>query len=464
MSSHREAPAIAQDPVADSTDFYAFVSPDASSTVTFIANYIPLEGPAAGPNFYEFGDDVLYAINIDNDGDGVAEIVYEFQFKTSVESIPGLSNNFLYNVGPISSLTDSNWVRRQTYSVTQVINGSRTVIGSHLACPPCNVGVRSTPNYASLAEAAVHSLSGGITVFAGQRREGFYVDLGSIFDLGTLRPFENLHLISSAAALGVDATKNVNVHSIAIQVPRSLLGFGNANAIIGSWTTASRRRGLVRTSAGNVVETGPWVQVSRMANPLFNEVLVGMTDKDGWNRSQPSGDSEYAPGVAHPELQTLLPILYPGLVAGKPAFNNLSQYSKARADLLAIFLTGVPVLGIGNPSTYTGSLQAELLRLNMGVAPAGSPNNFGWLGGDFAGWPNGRRVADDVTTIALRAVAGATIPLVDGSFTPDPAAGLITDLVNSLGDPSPYNPGADRFIDTFPYLGVPLDGYDVPSS
>ena len=464
MSSHREAPAIAQDPVADSTDFYAFVSPDATNTVTFIANYIPLEGPAAGPNFYEFGDDVLYAINIDNDGDGAPEVTFEFRFTTTVHSVPGLSNNFLYNVGPISSLTSSSWVRRQTYSVTQVVNGTRTILGTNLACPPCNVGVRSTPNYSSLADAAVHSLANGITVFAGQRREGFYVDLGSICDLGTLRPFENLHLISSAAALGVDATKNVNVHSIAIQVPRSLVGNGDANAIIGSWTTASRRRGLVRTPAGNVVETGPWVQVSRLGSPLFNELLVGMTDKDGWNRSLPVNDSEYAGGVAHPELQTLLPILYPGMVGGKPAFNNLSTYTAARADLLAIFLTGVPVLGIGNPSTYTGSLQAEMLRLNMSVTPAGSPNNFGWLGGDFAGWPNGRRVADDVVTIALRAVAGATIPLVDGSYTADPAAGLITDLVNSLGDISPYDPGDGRFMNSFPYLGLPLDGYDVPSS
>src|SRR5579864_2042655 len=155
MSSHREAPEISKDPVADNTDVYAFVSPDNSDTVTLIANYIPLEGPAAGPNFYEFGDDVLYAINIDNDGDGLAEIAYQFRFTTTVHSVPGLANNFLYNVGPITSLTSSSWVRRQTYSVTRVQNGTAQLLGSNLACPPCNVGVRSTPDYASLADAAV---------------------------------------------------------------------------------------------------------------------------------------------------------------------------------------------------------------------------------------------------------------------------------------------------------------------
>lgn len=167
--------------------------------------------------------------------------------------------------------------------------------------------------------------------------------------------------------------------------------------------------------------------------------------------------------MAHPELQTLLPVLYPKDVNGKPAFQNLSEYTKPRADLLAIFLTGIPPLKIGNPSTYTGSTQADLLRLNMGVKPASKPSNFGYLGGDFAGFPNGRRVADDVFTIELRALAGSTIPLVDPSFTPDPAAGLVTDLVNSLGSTAPYNPGAGRFIESFPYLGQPLSGYDVPS-
>ena len=468
MSSHREAPGISKDPVADSTDLYAFVSPDATDTVTIIANYIPLEGPDAGPNFYEFGDDVLYEIHVDNNGDAYPDITYQFRFTTTVHD-PGIAFNFLYNVGPITSLTSPAWVRRQTYSVTRVTYGSPgtagqpTTLATGLACPPCNVGGRSIPDYASLAAAAVHGIGNGVTVFAGQRREGFFVDLGAVFDLADLRPFSGLHLIPSAAALGVDATRNVNVHSIAIQVPRSQLGAGgNANGIIGVWTTASRRRSSFLHPTGVFENIGGWQQVSRLGNPLFNEVLVPMAQKDRWNAAPPHLDSAYLPGVQRPELATLLPVLYPGDVNNQPAFQNLSRYTANRADIVAIFLTGLPTLAINNPPTYTGSTYADMLRLNMGVAPTSS-SNLGYLGGDFGGFPNGRRVIDDVFTIELRALAGATIPLVD-SYTPDPAAGLVTDLVNSLGDSSPYDPGADRFLDTFPYLGTPLSGSAVPSS
>jgi hypothetical protein len=186
MSSHREAPEISKDPVADNTDTYAFVSPDRPDTVTLISNYVPLEEPPGGPNFFEFGNDVLYEILIDNDGDGLADVTYQFRFQTQV----GNPNTFLYNTGPITSISSANWNRKQFYSVTVVdANGNSTALGSGLACPPCNVGPRSTPDYENLAQQAVHSLSGGIKVFAGQRAEGFYVDLGSIFDLGALRPF-----------------------------------------------------------------------------------------------------------------------------------------------------------------------------------------------------------------------------------------------------------------------------------
>ena len=184
MSSHREAPEISKDPVADNTDVYAFVSPDNPTTVTLIANYIPLEGPAGGPNFFEFGDDVLYEIHIDNDGDAVDDITYQFRFQTTLQD----KNTFLYNTGSIESLTDPNWNKRQLYSVTKVENDEATVLADRLASPPCNIGPFSTPNYASLAEAAVHSLPTGETVFAGQRAEGFYVDLGSGFGIRPPRP------------------------------------------------------------------------------------------------------------------------------------------------------------------------------------------------------------------------------------------------------------------------------------
>src|SRR5215475_5964890 len=187
MSSHREAPEISRDPVADNADVYAWVTPN--NTVTIVSNFVPLQGPAGGPNFFEFGDDVLYSIYIDNDGDAIPEIEYQFQFSSSLQN----PSTFLYNTGPILSLNSPNWNARQTYSVTRVKDGKSVVLASGLACPPCNIGPLSTPDYPALAGAAVHSLPGGVKVFAGQRAEGFYVDLGAVFDLGDLRPFENLH-------------------------------------------------------------------------------------------------------------------------------------------------------------------------------------------------------------------------------------------------------------------------------
>src|SRR5450432_2446535 len=224
MSSHREAPEISKDPVADSTDLYAFVSPDRPDSVTLIANYIPLQEPAGGPNFYEFGDDVLYEIHVDNDGDGLADISYQFRFETKL-STPG---SFLYNTGPIGSLSDPNWNSKQFYRVTRVDRSGTHVLASKLACPPCNVGVLSTPDYeANLGHPAVHSLGRHIRVFAGQRADEFYVDLGSIFDLGNLRPLQQFNVFGKAAGLksapGVNATNRLNVHSIAIQVPISQL-------------------------------------------------------------------------------------------------------------------------------------------------------------------------------------------------------------------------------------------------
>ena len=214
-SSHREAPLISSDPLADNTDVYAFVSPDATSTVTFVANWIPLETPAGGPNFYKFGDDVLYRINIDNNGDAEDDIVYEFRFTTQIQN----PNTFLYNTGVISSLTDPHFNVRQTYSVTRIDGPQRTLLGDHLTTPPVNVGARSTPNYDVLADAAIHTLSDGSKVFAGQRDDPFFVDLGSVFDLLGLRPFNTAHVIPFPTAPGVDGLKGFNVHTVALQVP-----------------------------------------------------------------------------------------------------------------------------------------------------------------------------------------------------------------------------------------------------
>ena len=223
MSSHREAPEISKDPVADSTDLYAFVSPEEPDFVILIANYIPLQGPDGGPNFYEFGDDVLYEINVDNNRDGLPDIVFQFTFTTTLRD----PTYFLYNVGPITSLSDSTWNRVQTYDLARVDlpSGTKTVLGTNLPCPPCNIGPLSTPKYGELARAAVQDVGNGVHVFAGQRAEGFYVDLGAVFDLGNLRPFQGDHAGWAgtglpAMAAGVNSTDMVNVHSLALRVPR----------------------------------------------------------------------------------------------------------------------------------------------------------------------------------------------------------------------------------------------------
>jgi hypothetical protein len=468
MSSHREAPEISKDPVADSTDLYAFVSPDNPDTVTIIANYVPLESPDGGPNFYEFGDDVLYAINIDNNGDGKPDVSYQFRFTNALTD----QATFLYNTGPITSLTSSSWNRRQHYTVTRVAHGKKQILGTNLACPPCNIGPLSTPNYPSLAAAAVHSLSGNRQVFAGQRAEGFYVDLGSIFDLGNLRPFQQDHATFGLAntgigqmAAGVNSAAGVNVHSIAIQVPKSDLAKGgvapssasSAASVIGVWTTASRQKARVlNPTTGTAIESGPWVQVSRLGNPLVNEVVVPMSKKDYWNAQPPAGDKQFEAAVLNPELAQLLPVLYPGV------FPNLAAYNKAtpkRSDLLAIFHTGLPSGVVAGFQNNMGATQADMLRLNMAIPPTTSgPSNLGLIGNDAAGYPNGRRVFDDVVTIAIRAVAGVTLPLVDKTFTPDAAAMAVTDGLTS-GPTDVTALGTTNYLSSFPYLGVPHGGY-----
>lgn len=456
MSSHREAPEISKDPVADNTDTYAFVSPDQPDTVTIIANYIPLEEPDGGPNFYEFGDDVIYEIHIDNDEDGVADITYRFRFQTQVRN----PNTFLYNTGPITSLNDPNWNRRQVYSVIKVDEkGSMTTLASGLACPPCNIGPLSTPNYSALAQKAVHKLHSGETVFAGQRAEGFYVDLGAVFDLLDLRPFQNLHVMPRPAKPGVNGTEDKNVHSIAIQVPKTQLTKDGSNptdpnspiSVIGVWAGASRQKATVLDGQGGDTETGPWIQVSRLAEPLINEVIIPMGKKDYWNSQYPVNDKQFVQYYLHPEVAGLLPVLYPGV------FPNLAAYTKPRADLQAILLTGIPSGIIKGFQNYTGPTLADMLRLNMAIAPSSNPNILGVIGGDLAGFPNGRRVSDDTVTIELRAIAGVTIPLVDPSYKPDAAASVVSDF-----NP-PQIPAGVRYQQQFPYLGVPYDGFDYPS-
>jgi hypothetical protein len=451
MSSHREAPEIAKDPVADSTDVYAFVSPDKPDTVTIIANYIPLQQPNGGPNFYEFGDDVRYEIHISNWGKAKSDIRYQFRFSTRIRN----ANTFLYNTGPITSIGDATWNRPQYYTVTRVEDGRSRVLERNLSCPPVNVGKRSTPDYAKLSSQAVHQV-GKRTFFAGQRADAFHVDLGSVFDLGALRPFQNLHAVLPMAAVpGINAVQSYNVHTIALQVPISDLTRHHhtptdvlaSESVIGVWSSAARRASRIYDHKhGAYTGHGPFKQVSRLGNPLFNEVLVPMAEKDRWNALAPRYDKQFAKYVDKPELASLLPALYPGV------FANLKAYTKPRADLNAILLTGIPQGVVPGFQNYTGPVESDMLRHNVAVKPTAKPNDLGLVAGDAAGFPNGRRVDDDVVTIELRAIAGLTLPLVDKTFTPDGATGVITDGTTNTNAAS---------TGTFPYLGLPGGGFQT---
>jgi len=290
-------------------------------------------------------------------------------------------------------------------------------------------------------------------VFAGQRNDGFFVDLGAIFDLGDIRPIQHLHLIPTPDAPSVDPLSTLNIHAIAIKVPISMLTKdgsvpsdpASALAVLGIWGGASRRKVEIR-NGHKKSKAGPWMQVSRLGNPLFNEVIVPVGDKDHWNAVDPIDDRNFVKYVKQPELAKLLPVLYPGV------FPNLAAYSKPRADLHAILLTGLPAGVVPGFQNFTGTTEADMLRLNVAVPPASKPNTLGLVAGDPAGFPNGRRVIDDVTTVELRAIAELTIPLVDKSFTPDGAASQIDDGTTD-------NNGG--FRSHFPYLATPNGGYQT---
>ena len=451
MSSHREAPEISKDPVADSSDLYAFVSPDKPGYATIIANYVPLQLPDGGPNFFEFGDDVLYEIHISNRGDAQADITYGFRFHTVVFD----KNTFLYNTGQITSIFDPHFNRRQYYSVTRTVRGGSPVqLGGNLEVPPCNIGPRSTPNYEHLAAQCVHGI-GDRTFFAGQRADAFHVDLGSVFDLLDLRPFQELHVISSPAASGVNSLADLNVHSIAMRVPLSDLTvsgktpvdptrarFGRRHLDDGEPPAHSRVRGPRR------IGTEP----RRLGAGLPSRQPADQRGRHphGFEgRLEPQrafDDSNYAASFEHPEVASLLPVLYPGV------FKNLAAYTKPRLDLVAILGTGIPSGVVPGFQNYTGKVVADMLRLNLAIpaTPFAKASPAGLAGGDPAGFPNGRRVTDDVVTIELRAIAGLLIPLVDKSFTPDAATSKIDD--GSAMPPTQQ---------VFPYLNMPHDGYSA---
>jgi hypothetical protein len=424
-SSHREAPFIGGDPEADATDVYAFRSPDKPNTVTLIANYVPLEVAAAGPNFYKFGEDVLYEINVDNDGDAKDDISFQLNFRNRINN----GDTFLHNTGQITSLDDSDLNQEQFYSLS-VLRGddhndpSRKgkVITNNLQVAPANVGPKSYPQgYSKVANQAIYTLDNGIKVFAGPRDDPFFADLGGIFDL--LQGIE-----------GEDYLKDLNVHTIAVQVPISMLK-GPKDSIIGVRTTSYRQSTSVLRPVGNPDSQlndprstrGPWVQLSRLDMPLVNELVIPLKDKNRFNGSQPRFDGQFLKYVRNPEPAGLIENILGIDVPPNP-----------RDDIATIFLTGIP--GLNKPE---GVKPSSHLRLNMSVKPKASPNRLGVLGGDNAGFPNGRRLTDDVVDIELQALAGAT-PLTP-KFDKKPN--------NTLGDG--VNANDVPFLNSFPYIARP---------
>jgi len=453
-SSHREAPLIAGDPRADNTDVYAFVSPDDADTVTLIANWIPFEEPNGGPNFYPFADDTRYNIKIDSDGDALADLTYTWVFATTIRDA---DEQFLYNTGPVTSLDDPDLNYFQTYDLTVADSDGKTRVllgdGDGLASEgdpvvaPSLVGAASIPDYAPLRDQAIYKTleDGGVT-YAGQAEDPFFLDL-RVFDL----------LYGGDASLvGTDTLAGFNVNSVALQLPKNALalnGDATKNPVIGVWSTTDRRSASV---AGDEGEDDEFVQVSRLGNPLVNEVVVPLSLKDAFNSISPDMDADQAPVVAK-VLDPILPKLVESIYGVPAPAGN-------RNDLFEIFLTGIckecagadgdptKVLPVDlNSQSLNADAEAsrgngvdfrpsEMLRLNMSIPPTAEPNRLGVLAGDLAGFPNGRRLADDVLDIAVQAVEGAAITgkLVEGLATIDSVD------ANDV-----------EFGSTFPYLALP---------
>jgi len=427
-SSHREAPLISEDPVADNTDTYAFVSPDNPDTVTLVANWIPFELPPGGPNFNKFGDDVLYKINVDNDGDATADVVYEWRFKTTVAN----PDTFLYNTGPVESLDDEDLNVKQTYTLTEVRDGERTKLVRNAPVAPANIGPRSTPNYDQLAAEATVEAGEGAQAFAGPRDDPFFVDLGAVFDLLGNRPLNEAHVAPLPNAPGQDDLAGFNVHSVVLQVPTDSLVDGDP--VIGVWSTTERRTDRV-FGDGKIENSGDFTQVSRLGMPLVNEVVAPLGAKDAFNASKPADDAQFLPAVEEPEVSALIPQLYPGVTVPEGP----------REDIVSIFLTGIP--DVNQPADVTPS---EMIRLNTSIAPTAldQQDRLGLLAGQNDGFPNGRRLVDDVYDVELRALAGGT------PFTPEfdrAPNNALTDGVDANDLP---------FLASFPYLSSPHQGYD----
>jgi Domain of unknown function (DUF4331) len=462
-SSHREAPLTSIDPTGDDTDVYAFTSPEAQHSLTVVANWVPFESPAGGPNFYKFDPKARYYINIDNNGDGRPDVRYRFRFKDHVRN----DQSFLYAFPGVKSITDPNLNVYQTYDVDRQVYGkggnwyadeskskkgrkhgkrrhhrksahnrsyskgkyhlrsAREIVEDAFVAPN-NVGPKTFPEppngpgYEAVAKQAITNLPSGGRVFAGQRDDPFFVDLGATFDA------INLDQPGRAPGKVVDDLAGFGVHSIVLQVPEANVtkngeqvnSPNDSNAVVGVWASTERKR--VQVSGSSDSGAGDWVQVSRLGNPLVNEVVIPLKLKDQFNRTQPADDAQYAQFVLNPELARLMNGLF-----------GLGVKETDRTDIVLALLQGIPGL-----NQQTGK-PVDTIKLNLGTPPAAHPDRLGVLGGDTAGFPNGRRLTDDVVDIELRVVAGAligkNIALGDGPTAND----------KPFSDQFPYLPPTD---------------------
>ena len=439
-SSHREAPRIMLDPSADNTDVYAFVAPDAPGKLTVVSNWLPLQSPAGGPYFGKLDPTARYYVKIDNDGDGVEDVAYRWQFRNKFRN----PNSFLYAVPPVNSINDPNLNFVQTYDLYYETYDRKgrlddyRQIANDLPVAPDNVGPKTIPNYAAVSNGAIRNTRGGGKTFVGPADDAFFVDLGAVFDgINIDKPGRPAIGLGNQGG-GKDDVSGYNAHSFVLQVPtsevtrdgRPVKSAKARNAVVGVWSTTERRSIKVNASGKAEVE---WVQVSRLGNPLINEVIIPIGMKDKYNATGPATDGKnFGAAATNPEPARILNALF-----------GLGIKETNRTDIVQALLTGVPGLTQISPN----AVPADTLKINLGVPPTANPNRFGVLAGDTQGFPNGRRLADDVTDIELRVIGGALLP------------------ANQGGKQLPLGDGVDQnekpFRTAFPYVALPDSGFDA---
>ena len=437
-SSHREAPGITLDPSADNTDTYAWTAKDAPGALTVAADWIPGQVPANGPNFFGWDDRARYYVHIDNTGDGRPDLSYRYQFKTTVRN----KESFLYALPGASGFSDPKLNVIQRYSIVQERHRYRhghdrvreKVLARGLPSAPPNIGPKTFPNYDAFSNAAIRTLGNGTKVFVGQRDDPFFVDLGATFD-GI-----NLRKLTGNQGEGKDDLSGTNTHAVVMQIPERLVTRNHkavsspdaANAVVGVWSTTERRR-LQVSGAARHSGRGRWVQVSRLGNPLINEVVIPLGQKDHFNRTTPNRDAAlYGKYALKPELAAVLNALF-----------NVGAPEDDRTDIVQALLQGIPRLN--QHKGIQGPPAVDTIKINLGTPPADTEDRFGVIGGDTAGFPNGRRLGDDVVDIELQVVAG-----------------FLKDNKVPLGDGVDQN---DKpFLSTFPYLAAPHSGFDSAPS